>query len=69
MRVSVKTPCRMGNANAVQQVHGLLARFAARHPPVPSQRLSHLVADGVNRVQGCHGLLKNHANAVATQVA
>ena len=37
--------------------------------PVQTQDLGHLVADGEHRVQGGHGLLKDHGDAVAPDLA
>jgi hypothetical protein len=54
--------------HAVEQAQ----RLRARRPPqaaVQAQRLGHLPAHGVHRVERRHRLLEDHADAVATQGA
>jgi hypothetical protein len=57
-----------GDADALEQVHGAVAGFAARHAAVTQQRLLELVADRVGRVERRHRLLEDHRHAVAAQV-
>ena len=69
MGVGVDALRRVGNAHAVQQRNGLLARDCGVHAAVQAQRLGHLAADGVYGVERGHGLLEHHADAVAAQLA
>ena len=68
MGIGVKSPRGVGNADAVQQGNRLLASRPGSGTPVQAQWLSHLMADGVDRVQRRHGFLKDHADAVATKM-
>ena len=68
MGIGIKSSRGVGNADAVQQGNRLLASRPGSCTPVQAQWLSHLMANGVNRIQCRHGFLKDHADAVATKV-
>ncbi|MCY1363637.1 hypothetical protein D3C81_1680300 [compost metagenome] len=60
MREAVETVGGVGDAGALQQRDGALARGAAVQAFVQRQRFDDLVADGVQRVQRRHRLLEDH---------
>ena len=68
MRIGIKAPRRVSNADPLQQRNGLSFGRLARCAAVQSQRLGHLVPNAVHRVQRRHRFLKNHADAVAAQL-
>ena len=47
----------------------LLPALPRAHPTVKHEHLRDLIAHGVDRVEGGHGLLENHGDAVAADVA
>lgn len=53
----------------LQQAKGVGSRLRPPHAAVQAQGLGDLVAYRVDRVECCHRLLKDHANAVAAQFA
>ena len=57
----------IGNADLVQHVDGELPGLAAAKAPVQPDRLDHLVADGIDRAEGSHRFLKDHADLAAAQ--
>ncbi len=69
VRIGIDALGGIGDAHAVQQCHGLCARRGGVHAAVQAQRLGHLAADGVHRVQRRHRLLEDHADAVAAHLA
>ncbi|MDT4847552.1 hypothetical protein FQZ97_816120 [compost metagenome] len=69
MRVGVEARGGIGNAHAVEQVEGFLARLRLGEAAVQHQRLADLARDGVHRVQRRHRLLEDHADAVAADLA
>ena len=69
VRPGVEAARGVRDTDAVEQGHRLLARGGRVQAAVQAQRLGHLVSDGVDRVEGRHGLLEDHADPVATQGA
>ena len=69
VRVGIDALGRIGKADAVEQCNRLVARLRGRKTLVPAQRLGDLAADGVHRIERRHRLLKDHADAVAAQLA
>ena len=67
--VGIKALRCLGNADAVQQRNRPLPRGGLVQVQVQPQGLCHLAANGVHGVEGRHGLLKHHADAVAAQPA
>ena len=58
-----------GNADQFQHLDGALERFLSRHALVRQHRLRHLHADGEDRIQRGHRLLKDHADLFAAHRA
>jgi len=67
MRVQPEHPGRVVDLHRLQRRQCSLARFAARHPAVRTQRLNDLVANGHDRVERKLGVLQHHGNAPAAQ--
>ena len=58
-----------GQTDQVQQLQGALPRRRLSHPLVQAQGLAELLLDGMQRVQGGHGFLEYHCDAVAAHRA
>ena len=69
MRVTVDAPFRLWDACVGQQFCGLLPSLSRRHAALELQDLRNLVANGEQRVERGHGLLKNHSDIAATHLA
>ncbi|GAA3219662.1 hypothetical protein GCM10020256_24950 [Streptomyces thermocoprophilus] len=61
------TPYRVGDAHAVQHLHGTRACGAPGHARVDAVHLGDLVADGVVRVEGRQRVLEDHGGLGAAQ--
>ena len=68
VRVLLEPLLGRGDVDLAQLVEGDLFRLAAAHLLVRENRLHHLRADGEHRVQRHHGILEDHADAVAADV-
>lgn len=68
-RVLVEALVGVGDMHELHHAQSFLHRFAARHAPVDAKDFGYLLADGINRVQSRHRLLKNHGDAVAADGA
>ncbi|EMF27026.1 cation transport ATPase [Streptomyces gancidicus BKS 13-15] len=69
VRVLLEPPGRVGDADPVQQVGGLLAGGLPLHPAVTLQDLGDLHADRDDRVQRGQRVLEDHRHLAAAQVA
>ena len=69
VRESARTPLRLGNARFRQQLNRLLRRAASGQAALEAQGLGHLRADGHQRIERRHRLLKNHGDFIAAQRA
>jgi len=69
VRIGIDARRRVGDADAVEQAQGFLARRGAAEAPMQHQRLGDLAADGMHRVQAGHRLLEDHRDAIAANAA
>jgi hypothetical protein len=69
VRVGIQPLRGLGQLHPLQQAQRLGAGGRARHAAVQAQRFGDLPAHGVQRVEGGHRLLEDHADAVAAQLA
>ena len=60
MRIRVQAAIGLGDADTVQQLDGPVVDLLTRQAVVQAQRLGHLPADPVDRVQRGDRLLKDH---------
>ena len=59
---------RLRDADPLEHDTGLLQGLGLVQAPVAAQGLGHLLAHGVDRVEGGHGLLEDHGDLVAPDV-
>ena len=69
VRVVVEPGGGLGHAHQPEHAGGLGPGGGPLHAPVPAQDLLDLEADGVDRVERGHGLLEDHGDAVAADLA
>ena len=69
VRIIVHARRRIGNADQFQHLDGALERFLLRYALVRQDGLHHLHADGEDRIQRGHRLLKDHADLFAADRA
>jgi len=69
VRIGIDTFGRIGKPDTIEQGDGFLAGLARRAIGVASQRLGHLTANRVHRIERGHRLLEDHADAIAAQLA
>ena len=62
MRIRVNPALGLGYAGFLQQFNGASARFVRPQGFVQFEYFTNLIANRVQRIQGRHGLLKNHAD-------
>ena len=60
---------RVGDADLAQELDGLFLRDAVRHVRVSEDSLGDLVADAVHRVKAREGILEDHRDVLAAQMA
>ena len=60
---------RVLDAHLVEKLEHPLARPGLRHAAMHDEHLAHLLLDGVERVEGGHGLLEDHGDAIAANGA
>ncbi|MNZ75470.1 hypothetical protein D3C78_939480 [compost metagenome] len=65
MRIFVKTTGGVGNADLLQKPHRLRPRLLLRKPLVADEDFGNLTADGEDRIERGHRLLKDHRDIVA----
>ena len=65
VRIDLHAGLGIVDAGTLEQPDGLPFRLLFGHLLVQQQRFEHLVADGVDRVERGHRLLKDHGDAVA----
>jgi hypothetical protein len=65
MRIIRHFPEAVLDAGLVKELQGLFVGLLSAHAPVDEQGFHELPADGIDRIKGGHGLLKNHADPVA----
>ena len=68
MRMLVEARFRGGDADAVEQAHGLGLRRRARQAAMLNQRFRDLEADGEHRIEARHRFLEDHGDIVAADV-
>src|ERR1019366_1224010 len=70
MRIIAVTPCRLGNRDRLQRGDGLAFRLpSGPGSSVGRSAFSHLAANGHDRVERGHRLLKDHGDSAAAQPA
>ena len=69
MRVFINALRGRGDTNAGEHLNSTFARRPLINPLVQPHRLCNLIADGVNRVEGCHRLLENNSDFIAADLA
>jgi len=69
MRVVVDARPRFGDVDHLEQFDAPLPRLLVSHPQMQFQPLAQLLPDGQHRVQGCHGVLKDHGDLVPADLA
>ena len=67
MRICAQTFCRVGESDQIQQLQRALAGRTTAEPAVNNQGFPDLALDRVQRIQGGHGFLKNHAHLAAAK--
>ena len=69
VRIGIDAFRRIGKPDTIEQGDGFLACLCRRAIGVAPQRLGHLTADRVHRIERGHRLLEDHADAIAAQLA
>ena len=69
MRQGLKARRRVGNTDKFKQFKNTRTRLGTAQALVEQQHLADLLFDIVQRIKGCHRLLENHGNPVATDLA
>ena len=69
VRILLHAALRIGNFDHPELFEHEVARFLFGNALVDAQRLGQLVADGEKRVERGHGILKDHADLVAADLA
>ena len=69
MRIFLRAPLWLGNADQTQHFDRLIPGFSCRHGPVQANRLADLIANPDHRVERSHRLLKDHGNAVTADLS
>ena len=69
VRVVVHAPLGLGHAHLAQHVDRAPARLGLAHVLVEQDALRDLVTNGVHRAEGGHGLLEDHGDLFAPDVA
>jgi hypothetical protein len=68
MRILLEPLRRRGDADALEEMDGAVARGAARCLAMALQHFDELIADGVGRVERRHRLLEDHRHAIAADI-
>ena len=68
MRIKAVTIVSVRNADHLHEVQCFLARGLGRQPPMQPHGLGNLLADAHHRIEAAGRILKDHGNALATDV-